>query len=206
MGNRLIALVGDTSSYLATHSDIVINSTVEKEACPNNLAPTTSTTAQMVMGDALAVCLMEMKGFKTDDFARYHPGGALGKKLFLRVSDLTGLNTKPMVKPDAPVKDVIVEITRNRLGAVAVLDEKGYVAGIITDGDIRRMMEKFDSIANLKASDIMGKDPRRISPDAMAVEALELMRKHNISQLLVTQDDIYEGVIHLHDLLREGIL
>lgn len=206
MGNTLIALVGDTSSYLATHCDIVLISTVEKEACPNNLAPTTSTTAQMVMGDALAVCLMEMKGFRSDDFAKYHPGGALGKKLFLRVSDVISMNAKPAVKPETPVKDVIVEITRNRLGAVAVLDNDDHIAGIITDGDIRRMMEKYDSISNLKASDIMGKDPRRIGPDAMAVEALELMRKHNISQLLVTQDDIYQGVIHLHDLLREGIL
>lgn len=206
MGNQLIGIVGDTSSFLAQHAHFVINSSVDQEACPNNLAPTSSTTAQMVMGDALAVCLMEIRGFKPDDFARYHPGGALGKKLFMRVEDLSGIHSRPVVTVTTPVKEVIVEITRHRLGTVAVLDENKDIQGIITDGDIRRMMEKHASIESLKATDIMGRSPRTISHDAMAAEALGMMRKHNINQLLVTEDGKYAGVIHLQDLLREGIL
>jgi arabinose-5-phosphate isomerase len=160
----------------------------------------------MVMGDALAVCLMELKGFNKEDFARYHPGGALGKKLYLRVSDLLKQNQKPFVKPDTPVKQVIIEITMSRLGAVAVVDEKNSIQGVITDGDIRRMMENNDAIHTLKASDIMGHNPKTIEPEAMAVEALELMRNKNINQLLVAENGIFSGIIHLHDVLREGII
>ena len=206
MGNKLIGLVGDRNSFLATHADVIIDATVEQEACPNNLAPTTSTTAQMVMGDALAVCLMEIRGFDSSDFARYHPGGALGKKLYLRVGDLMGMDSRPFVQPDAAVKEVIVEITRNRLGTVAVLDQQEKILGIITDGDIRRMMEKFESIAELKASDIMGLKPKTIQRDALAIEALSIMKQNNINQLLVTDGDRFSGVLHLHDVIREGII
>lgn len=205
-GNILIGMVGNMQSYLATQSDIILNTTVSKEACPNNLAPTTSTTAQMVMGDALAICLMEARGFKPEDFARYHPGGALGKKLFLRVADLAILNEKPLVKESTPVKEVLVEITAKRLGTAAVVDEKGKITGIITDGDIRRMLEKQNSFINLTAKDIMGSHPKTIEAGELAINALEKMRQNNISQLLVVQDGRYAGVIHLHDLVREGII
>lgn len=206
MGNQLIALVGDTGSFLAQNAHFIINSSVDQEACPNNLAPTSSTTAQMVMGDAMAVCLMEIRGFKPDDFARYHPGGALGKKLFMRVEDLSGIHSRPAVAAGTPVKEVIIEITRHRLGTVAVLDDQGAITGIITDGDIRRMMEKHASIESLKAEDIMGRAPRTINHDSMAAEALGMMRNNNVNQLLVTDNGKYAGVIHLQDLLREGIL
>jgi arabinose-5-phosphate isomerase len=205
-GNTVIGMAGNVNSYLAKHCDILLNTTVEKEACPNNLAPTTSTTAQMVMGDALAVCLMEMKGFNSDDFAKFHPGGTLGKKLYLRVSDLIIDNEKPAVKPTATVKEVIVEITRNRLGAAAVINESNKIAGIITDGDLRRMLEKNDSVNVLLAKDIMSVTPKSINADSLAVEALEMMRDKNISQLLVLENELYAGIIHLHDLLREGII
>lgn len=205
-GNILIGMVGNVRSYLATHSDIVLNTTVSKEACPNNLAPTTSTTAQMVMGDALAVCLMEARGFKPEDFAKYHPGGALGKKLFLRVADLAILNEKPLVKESATVKEVLVEITAKRLGTAAVVDVKGKITGIITDGDIRRMLEKQDSFISLTAIDIMGSNPKIIEAGELAINALEKMRQNNISQLLVINEGVYAGVIHLHDLIREGII
>ena len=205
-GNILIGMVGNVRSYLATHSDIVLNTTVSKEACPNNLAPTTSTTAQMVMGDALAVCLMEARGFKAEDFAKYHPGGALGKKLFLRVADLAILNEKPLVKESATVKEVLVEITAKRLGTAAVVDVKGKITGIITDGDIRRMLEKQDSFISLTAIDIMGSNPKIIEAGELAINALEKMRQNNISQLLVINEGVYAGVIHLHDLIREGII
>ena len=205
-GNILIGMVGNVRSYLATHSDIVLNTTVSKEACPNNLAPTTSTTAQMVMGDALAVCLMEARGFKPEDFAKYHPGGALGKKLFLRVADLAILKEKPLVKESATVKEVLVEITAKRLGTAAVVDVKGKITGIITDGDIRRMLEKQDSFISLTAIDIMGSNPKIIEAGELAINALEKMRQNNISQLLVINEGVYAGVIHLHDLIREGII
>jgi len=206
MGNMLIGMVGDVSSFLALQSDKILDTTVSQEACPNNLAPTTSTTAQMVMGDAVAICLMELKGFKTDDFARYHPGGALGKKLFLRVADLITMNAKPSVIPETGMKEVIIEITRNRLGTVAVVNKKNEIIGIITDGDIRRMMEKYPSIEGLKASDVMGVSPHSIASEALAAEALNIMRQNNISQLLVTDNGNYNGIIHLHDIIREGIL
>ncbi|HRF27684.1 MAG TPA: KpsF/GutQ family sugar-phosphate isomerase [Ferruginibacter sp.] len=205
-GNKLIGLVGNTQSYLAQHCDVMLNSTVSQEACPNNLAPTSSSTAQMVMGDALAVCLMEWKGFGSEDFARFHPGGSLGKRLYLRVSDLVSKNQQPKVMADTPVKEVILEITKNRLGAAAVISNDEKIIGVITDGDIRRMMEKYDNIGSLKAIDIMGKQPRIIESDSMAAEALEMMRRFNISQLLVMEQDRYAGVVHLHDLIREGII
>ncbi|MEP7163120.1 MAG: KpsF/GutQ family sugar-phosphate isomerase [Ferruginibacter sp.] len=205
-GNILIGMVGNIHSYLAKHCDILLNTTVEKEACPNNLAPTTSTTAQMVMGDALAVCLMEMKGFNSDDFAKFHPGGTLGKKLYLRVSDLIIHNQKPAVKPTAPIKEIIVEITRNRLGATAVIDDSNKVVGIITDGDLRRMLENNDVVNTLVAKDIMSSSPKSINSDALAAEAFEIMRDKNISQLLVLENDQYAGIVHLHDLIREGII
>lgn len=205
-GNKLIGMVGNTQSYLAQHADLVINTTVEQEACPNNLAPTSSSTAQMVMGDALAVCLMELRGFGSTDFARYHPGGALGKKLYLRVADLLQQQQPPQVSPDTPVREVILEITRNRLGAVAVINADGKVAGIVTDGDIRRMMEKFTEMGSLMARDIMGQSPKFIAADALAAEALQMMQQNNISQLLVLDTNRYAGIVHLHDLLREGII
>lgn len=205
-GNTLIGMSGNIHSYLAKHCDILLNTTVEKEACPNNLAPTTSTTAQMVMGDALAVCLMEMKGFNKDDFAKFHPGGTLGKKLYLRVSDLIIHNQKPSVKLNTPVKEVIVEISRNRLGAAVVIDDQQKVTGIITDGDIRRMLENNDVVNTLSAEDIMNSSPKFISSDSLAAEAFEIMREKNISQLLVLDNETYVGIVHLHDLIREGII
>lgn len=205
-GNTVIGMVGNIQSHLAKNCDILLNTTVEKEACPNNLAPTTSTTAQLVMGDAFAVCLMEMKGFNSDDFAKFHPGGALGKKLYLRVSDLILDNQKPAVKPEARVKEVIIEITRNRLGVSAVTDDNNKILGIITDGDLRRMLEKNDAVNILTANDIMSTFPKSIKSDALAIEALEMMRENNISQILVLENEQYAGVIHLHDLIREGII
>lgn len=205
-GNTLIGMVGNMQSFLASHSDIVLNTTVEQEACPNNLAPTSSTTAQMVMGDALAVCLMEMKEFNSKDFAKYHPGGTLGKRLYLRVEELASQNAKPKVLPTATLKEVIVEMTEKRLGATAVVEESGAIAGIITDGDLRRMLEKTDSIRDLKAKDIMSSHPKTIEADILAVLALEEMRRNDISQLLVEQDGKYAGIIHLHDLVKEGII
>ncbi|RYG51943.1 MAG: KpsF/GutQ family sugar-phosphate isomerase [Chitinophagaceae bacterium] len=204
-GNFLIGMVGNTQSYLARHAHLMLNTTVAQEACPNNLAPTTSTTAQMVMGDALAVCLMELKGFNSEHFAKFHPGGTLGKKLYVRVSDIVGLQ-KPVVNITATIREVIVEITRNRLGAVAVQNDKGEVKGIITDGDLRRMLESGASVNELLAKDIMSADPKTISFDDLAVSALDAMRTHNINQLLVLKDGTYTGVLHLQDLVREGII
>ncbi len=205
-GNPVIALCGNAQSYLATNADIFVNSTVDKEACPNNLAPTTSTTAQLVMGDALAVCLLNLKGFSSKDFARFHPGGALGKRLYLRVVDLSKINEKPVVKPEASLREIIYEISSKRLGATAVVDEKGKLQGIITDGDIRRMLEKNESPANLKAKDISTTAPKSIDEGELAVAALELMRTHDITQLVVTSDGKYAGMLHLHDLVREGLI
>ncbi len=204
-GNKLIGMVGNIQSYLAIQSDIVLNTTVKQEACPNNLAPTTSTTAQMVMGDALAVCLMEAKDFNSDDFAKFHPGGALGKKLYLRVSDLVQATENPAVLETTSIRNVLVEITRKRLGAAAVLNEKKEVVGIITDGDIRRMLEKYEVFISLVAKDIMSFNPKTIESDALAIEAFEKMRINNISQLIVLTEREYTGIVHLHDLVREGI-
>ena len=205
-GNTIIGMVGNTSSYLALQSHIVLNTTVEQEACPNNLAPTTSTTAQMVMGDALAVCLMELKGFNSDDFAKFHPGGMLGKKLYLRVSDLSSQNEKPAVFANATLKEVIVEMTKKRLGTAVVVNDAQVVQGIITDGDLRRMLESTNDFTGLTAKDIMSKAPKTIMADALATEALDVLRSNNISQLVVIENAIYAGVIHLHDLIREGII
>jgi arabinose-5-phosphate isomerase len=203
-GNKIIAITGNTDSFLGQEADYVLSSYVEKEACPNNLAPTSSTTAQMVIGDALAVCLLNLNDFSSKDFAKYHPGGALGKKLYLRVSDLIAKNEKPQVTSTSSVNDVIIEISQKRLGAAAVLENKKIV-GIITDGDIRRMLKNSNDFSTLIASDIMGSEPKTITSDAMAVDVLEIMESNNISQILVTENGIYAGVVHLHDLIKEGI-
>ncbi|WP_286843671.1 MULTISPECIES: KpsF/GutQ family sugar-phosphate isomerase [Sphingobacterium] len=203
--NTLVALVGNTDSYLAKNADYILNTTVEKEACPNNLAPTSSTTAQLAMGDALAVVLQECRDFTDQDFAKYHPGGALGKKLYLRVGDLSDQNGKPSVKQQATVSDIIITITQFRLGAVAVLDDN-HILGIITDGDIRRMLEKHTDLATITAADIMGKSPKIIDKNELAANALHIMRENNITQLLVSDKGNYAGVIHIQDLLKEGII
>ena len=199
-------MVGELNSFLAQHADLILNTSVEKEACPFNLAPTTSTTAQLAMGDALVVCLLECRDFNEKDFAKYHPGGSLGKKLYLKAGDLALSNEKPSIKPNAPVKEVLIEISKNRLGAVAVIDEDSKVLGVITDGDIRRMLENNINIDQLKAVDIMGKNPKNIQHSALAVNALEMLKENNITQLLVLEKDTYFGIIHLHDLLKEGIV
>jgi arabinose-5-phosphate isomerase len=203
--NKLACIVGDMQSYLAQQSDYKIDVTIETEACPHNLAPTTSTTAQLAMGDALAVALLECRAFTSADFAKYHPGGSLGKRLYLKVQDLSVLNEKPEVHPDASIRDVILEITKKRLGVVAVTIENN-LKGVITDGDLRRMMEKFTYFEELSAKDIMNIQPKTIASDELAVNALKLMKQHNITQLIVTKDNNYNGVIHLHDLLKEGII
>jgi arabinose-5-phosphate isomerase len=205
-GNKIIAMVGQTQSYLAKQADLILNTSVDKEACPNNLAPTTSTTAQMVMGDAVAICLMYSRGFSADEFAKFHPGGTLGKKLYLKVSDLSLNNEKPYVTETGSLKDIIVEITKNRLGATAVIDKNKIIAGIITDGDLRRMLEKSISLQDITAKAIMSANPKTISKNELAIDALDLMRKNNISQLLVVDNEKYAGIIHLHDLVREGII
>lgn len=203
--NKLVAITANRESFLAKQSDFVLYAYIDKEACPNNLAPTTSTTTQLVMGDALAICLLEMRGFTSDDFAKYHPGGALGKKLYLRVHDIASGNMAPKVSPDTSVKEAIMEISAKMLGTTAVV-ENDVITGIITDGDIRRMLNKYDNIGGLKAKDIMSANPKRIEAGAMAVDALEIMQKHDITQLLVEDKGHYMGVIHLHDLIKEGIL
>ena len=203
--NKMIAITGNIDSFLGQQANFVLNTFVEKEACPNNLAPTTSTTAQLVIGDALAVCLLELRGFSSKDFAKYHPGGALGKKLYLRVSDLSSVNEKPSVSINTSIKDVIIEISKKMLGVTAVL-ENNKIIGIITDGDLRRMLSKTDNFINLTAKDIMSQNPKRIQSSAMAVDAMDLMEANEISQLLVEEDGVYAGVVHLHDLIKEGII
>lgn len=205
-GNPLIAIAGNMDSFLALQADIVLNTTVSKEACPNNLAPTSSTTAQMVMGDALAVVLMELSGFTGQDFAKFHPGGNLGKRMYLTVEDLCAANEKPKVLATATLKEVIVEITEKRLGVTAVVDEENKVYGIITDGDLRRMLEKSSTIDGIKASDILSLHPKTIQPGVLAVAALEVLRTNDISQLIVEENGYYLGILHLHDLVREGII
>ncbi|MCM4165253.1 MULTISPECIES: SIS domain-containing protein [unclassified Arenibacter] len=203
--NKLIGMTGNPDSYLAGQADFILNTYVEKEACPNNLAPTTSTTAQLVIGDALAICLLELKGFSSKDFAKYHPGGALGKKLYLRVGDIAGNNQIPQVRTNSDVKSVIIEISEKMLGATAVLEDQKIV-GIITDGDIRRMLNKYDNIYGLTAKDIMSVSPKTITSGVLAVKALEIMQANNISQLLVVDGGNYKGIVHLHNLIKEGIL
>jgi arabinose-5-phosphate isomerase len=204
-GNKLVAMAGDKNSFLAKEANWLLDTTVDVEACPHNLAPTTSTTAQLAMGDALAVCLLECREFSSADFARYHPGGSLGKRLYLTVGTLASQNEKPCVSSSATVKEVIIEITRNRLGAVAVVDD-GILNGIITDGDIRRMLNNNLNIDTLTAANIMTKTPKYIDKNELAVNALEILRVNNITQILVGTENKFEGFIHLHDLLREGII
>ncbi len=203
--NKLIGMTGSPDSYLAVNADYTLNTFVEKEACPNNLAPTTSTTAQLVIGDALAICLLELRGFSSKDFAKYHPGGTLGKKLYLRVSDIAKNNLKPQVALDTPVKDVIVEISEKMLGATAVIDGE-EIKGIVTDGDIRRMLNKYENINGLTARDIMTTNPKTVDCNVLAVKALKEMQSKGISQLLVVEGAQYVGVVHLHNLIKEGIM
>ena len=203
--NKLIGMTGSPDSYLAQNADFTLHTQVDKEACPNNLAPTTSTTAQLVMGDALAICLLELRGFSSKDFAKYHPGGTLGKKLYLRVSDIAKNNLKPEVALNTHVKDVIVEISEKMLGATAVMDGS-KIKGIVTDGDIRRMLNKYENINGLTAKDIMTSDPKTVKANVLAVKALKEMQSRGISQLLVVDGDEYLGVVHLHNLIKEGIM
>lgn len=204
-GNKLIAITGNTTSFLGKEADFVLNTYVENEACPINLAPTNSTTAQLVMGDAIAVCLMEMKSFTAEDFAKYHPGGALGKKLLLRVGDMLDTTHRPVVSPDSTIKKAIVEISEKRLGVTAVV-ENDKVIGIITDGDIRRMLNKTENISGLTAQDIMTKNPKTIKSTDMVSDALNILEDFSITQLVVVDNGDYKGVIHLHDILKEGIV
>lgn len=204
-GNKIIAITGNIDSYLAQQSNFVLDVTVAREACINNLAPTTSTTAQMVMGDAIAVSLLEMRGFSTEDFAKVHPGGALGKMLYLTAEDIFRHNEKPLVGPQTPITDVIVEMTTKRLGATAVIEESN-IRGMITDGDLRRMLQNKNDYSSLVAQDIMNPQPKIITHDTLLVDALNMMRNNNITQVLVTNEDQYVGIIHLHDILKEGIL
>ncbi|MBF2708312.1 KpsF/GutQ family sugar-phosphate isomerase [Flavobacterium soyangense] len=204
-GNKLIAITGNITSFLAKESDFILNTTVDAESCPNNLAPTNSTTAQLVMGDALAVCLMQMRNFTPEDFAKYHPGGALGKKLLLRVSNMLDETHKPKVKPNSSIKEVIFEISAKRLGVTAVIENE-KVIGIITDGDIRRMLNENDTFTHLTAKDIMTKNPKMIQSTTMVAEALNILEDFSITQLVVVDNGEYKGVIHLHDILKEGIV
>ena len=205
IGNKLIAITSNKDSFLGQQADYVLNAYVEKEACPNNLAPTSSTTAQLVMGDALAMALLDLRGFSSIDFAKFHPGGSLGKQLYLRVSDLTQQNKKPQVTPDTNIKDVIMEISKNMLGVTAVIQQSDIV-GIITDGDLRRMMSTNDTFKGLTAKDIMSKSPKTIDNNAMAVAAMELMESNGITQIIAQENGVYSGIVHIHDLTKEGII
>ena len=205
-GNTVIGMVGNLQSYLALHSDFVLNTIVSQEACPNNLAPTSSTTAQMVMGDAMAVCLMQLKGFTGADFAKFHPGGILGKKLYLRVSDLIADNPVPQVLPDTPLPETVIEMTAKRLGATAVTNPDGTVFGIITDGDLRRMLQRKQAINGVKAKDICTMNPKNIEPAELAVNALDQLRRNDITHLIVSTNNKYIGILHLHDLIKEGLI
>ncbi len=203
--NKIIAITGNPDSFLGKNATYVLNSYIEKEACPNDLAPTTSTTAQMVVGDCLAVCLVQMRGFSRKDFAKYHPGGSLGKKLYLRISDITSQNAKPQVDPNTPVIEVIVEISEKMLGATAVI-ENGKIVGIITDGDIRRMISKETDFSNLKAKDIMGSSPKTIDNNRLAVEAVDILEENKITQIIAEENGEYKGIVHIHNLIKEGIV
>jgi arabinose-5-phosphate isomerase len=205
-GNKVIGMVGNVNGYLAKHCDIIINTTVTEEACPNNLAPTSSTTAQMVFGDAIAVTLMELHGFSANDFAKFHPGGMLGKKLYLRVEDLYTQNSKPSITLDSNIKEIIVSISQNRLGATVVVNNDNTIQGLITDGDLRRMLEQQEDINRLVAKDIMTHNPLVIPPNALAIEVLDILRKKNITQLIVAENNLYLGIIHIHDIVREGLV
>ena len=205
-GSRLVALVSNTNSYLAQQADFVLNATIAEEACPLNLAPTTSTTVHLALGDALAVCLLELRNFSSRDFAEYHPGGSLGKQLYLKVSDIYLQHKLPAVSADTPLKDVIIEISSKRLGCTSVLDGNNNLLGIITDGDLRRMLQKNIALNDVKAKDIMTPNPKTIQKDEYAVKALHLMQEANITQLVVMEEEKVTGFIHLHDLLKEGIV
>ncbi len=205
MGNSVIALTGNMESFLAKEADFTLDVSVEKEACPNNLAPTSSTTAQLVMGDALAVTLLACKNFTDKDFARFHPGGTLGKRLFLKLSDILHENSSPQVSGEATINEVIMEISKKRLGATAVIENE-KLKGIITDGDLRRMLEKGDSFTSLIASDIMCVNPKSIEINTLAYDALQLMEKYNISQLVVMDGDQYKGIVHIHEIIKEGVV
>lgn len=205
-GNKLVAMVSNTDSFLAVNSDHILACTIDKEACPNNLAPTSSTTAQLVMGDALAIALIEYRGFSEEDFARFHPGGALGKKLYMRVNDIYKNNPKPQVRHDSHLDKIILEITEKRLGATAVVNENGELMGIITDGDLRRMLHRGRNFEAITAKDIMTQNPKTIDADAMAIRAFNVMENNNITQLAVVEKNMYMGMIHLHDILKEGIV
>ena len=205
-GNTIIGMVGNLQSYLALHADLILNTTVSQEACPNNLAPTSSTTAQMVMGDAMAVCLMELNGFTGSDFAKFHPGGILGKKLYLRVSDLIADNPVPKVSPETPLPETVIEMTGKRLGATAVVNEDGSVYGVITDGDLRRMLQRKQAIQGVKAKDICTVNPKSIEPGELAVNALDQLRRNDITHLVVSTNNQYIGILHLHDLIKEGLI
>ena len=205
IGNKLIAITANKDSFLGLEADYVLNAYVEKEACPNNLAPTSSTTAQLVMGDALAMALLDLRGFSSSDFAKFHPGGSLGKQLYLRVSNLTQQNKKPQVTPNTNIKEVIMEISKNMLGVTAVIKDTEIV-GIITDGDLRRMMSTNDSFKGLTAKDIMSKNPKTIDNNAMAVAAMELMEINGITQIIAQENGVYSGIVHIHDLTKEGII
>lgn len=205
-GSRLVALVSNTNSYLAKQADYVLDATIAEEACPNNLAPTTSTTAHMALGDALAVSLLHLRNFSSTDFAEFHPGGSLGKQLYLKVSDIYTHNALPVVSPDTPVRDVIIEISSKRLGCTSVVDGNNNLLGIITDGDLRRMLQKDLDLGSVKASDLMSGSPKTIDKDEFAVKALQIMQQNSITQLVVMDESKIVGFIHLHDLLREGIV
>ena len=206
MGNKLVAMVSNADSYLARHSDYILRATVDEEACPNNLAPTSSTTTQLVMGDALAVCLLKMRGFSPEDFARYHPGGSLGKRLYLRVDDVYDKELRPFVSPDETIQNTIINISQNRLGATAVLDGQERLLGIITDGDVRRMVERGEPLTSLRAEDIMSRKPKVIEKNELAVNAFSIMEKNKITSVVVLDGGRYVGLIHIHDVLREGIV
>ncbi|SFT98255.1 arabinose-5-phosphate isomerase [Algoriphagus locisalis] len=206
LGSKLVALVSNTKSFLAEQADYILNATIGEEACPHNLAPTTSTTAHLALGDALAVCLLEARGFTSDDFARYHPGGSLGKQLYLRVGDVLGSNEIPVVTETAGLAEVIMEISGKRLGATSVVDKDGNLKGIITDGDLRRMLQKSLDIQSLKASDIMTVNPKSISTQEYAIRALNMMKNHNITQLVAMNGEKIAGFVHIHELMKEGIV
>jgi arabinose-5-phosphate isomerase len=205
-GNPLIAMVGNLDSYLAKATPLVVNTTVDQEACIHNLAPTSSTTAQMVMGDLMAIAFMELREFKSNDFAKFHPGGNLGKRLTLTTGAIAKLNLQPSVQPSTSIKEVIIAISKSRMGATVVLDNQATIIGMITDGDIRRMLEQHNSIQDLTAADIFHKQPITISSNTLAIEAFDLMKLNDISQLIVADEGQYKGMIHIHDLMKEGIL
>ena len=205
LGNKIISICGNPSSFLVKHSDININASVIEEACPHDLAPTSSTTAQLVLGDALAICLLEYRGFSKEDFARFHPGGILGKKLSMKVDNIIN-NKIPLVFENDELKDIIIEISENRLGATVVCNDKKDIVGMITDGDLRRCFENHNEFSNLKANEIMSQSPKKIDSQSLVYDAFKIMKSHNITQLIVVENDSYKGIIHLHDIIKEGIV